>query len=316
MSLTVIPEYKGGLRKVLFPKHEQEAVESVLAEFRQDLSCSGAELIDVEVHGFGDQGQTSLFLRDPAIFIGTLDERPVVLMSNGSIMHAVGNEKDKLDDMLLRSYLGKQDAEIINVPFFVIGGDCIITDRHAVVGWMTPQVTGWAYHDYRKGMDAVKQSFGNLGIDVLFLDDIGELTETKYHRRRFHGFYHVDTAVMFGESAGKVCAVVALPAGASRLLRDNLDYTTFVTAELDMAGYPVHRASAYSDGDTLWSPTNAIIDGNNRRAFLIGSSDRSLTEEARQLYQSLGYDARITNPVESYLETAKAGARCITFAIK
>lgn len=238
-------------------------------------------------------------------------------MTDKYILHLAGSDKDINDNSLLRKYFESKSIEARTVPFFVIGGDCVITEKHAILGWAIPQVTGWAYRNYEKGIIAIKKGLERFELEPLLIDDIQNLDENMYHKRRLNGFFHLDMLTSFIENKdGGISAVVSQPPQTyKQKLQDSIKYAEYASELLDKNGYPVNRAPAILSDNSLWSPTNILIDEERRKIFLSDSFDEDINKTAEEIYKNNGY-ATIKISIDKTIQEAKAGVRCMSFLIK
>ncbi len=316
MPFKTCPDYRENIAKAFLPRTGEMHIDYSINELRKSLQeNTEAEIYDVGLSRIGNV--YSLWVRDPAVFIGYDEDKPSVLMTDDITLYSAGSAKDVGDRAALKEQLEYRNIEVNEVPFFVIGGDCLITDRHAVLGWLTPQANGRADGDYQRGIDAIKRTFERYELECLILDDVGKLDENKYHERQNNGFFHIDTAAGFLENQkGAVNAIVSKPHDMQAVYQDDsIRYSDYVSETLDKYGYPVHMATAIVSPDSLWSPTNILVDGDKRIVFLSDSFDGYINREAEGLYSTLDHKTVIVE-MDRALHAAKGGARCTGFLIK
>jgi hypothetical protein len=196
----------------------------------------------------------------------------------------------------------------------LIGGDTIITKRHAIFGWMTAQVNVSHYGSMEKVQDIMKKSLERYGLEPLMLDDIRKFDEVRYHYRRTSGFYHLDMmANIHTDSRGDEVALVAYPV-IDDVLRENTGYSTFVAHMLANNGYKISWAPAMIAPQHMWSPTNIIVDGEKRIVY--GSSPTTnLVNPSREYFASIGY-RQILLDIDSSFEENFGGLHCASIIIK
>lgn len=311
MAYRIYPEYKGRIKHVFLPDIREDVIAPSVDELAAALTDrSKPEITYVPLSKIGNS--YSFWIRDPAIFLGYSEDKPVALMTEDRVLHSVGSQKDVEDSKALRKYLEAEGVRVEDVPFFVIGGDCLLTERHAVFGWVTPQVNGWAYGSYTQGISAIKKGLERFDVEPLFVDDVRALNEVVYHDRRLNGFFHLDTAVSFVEGRAGITAVVSYPL-PPHANSDSANYAEHA-CEFLARSYSVARAPAIVSGDCLWSPTNAAID-EEKTIFVSDSFDTAINHAAEDAYGSEGYNV-LTVDMERAVQEARGGVRCMSFLVR
>ncbi len=315
MSYRIVPEYRGEIGTAFLPIAGNALTDEVIGSIGSALSKnSGADIHKIGLSSVG--GQKSLWIRDPATFTGYENDKPHFLMSRDSVLYGVGSPKDFFDKEILKEYMESRGVSIEEAPFLVIGGDCLITDRHAIVGWATSQVSGHAYKNLPSAKKAIKEVFGKLELDTIILDDISGLCEEKYHERRNAGFFHLDTVLGFVYDKGNVRGIVSEPVDVSPNDHgDSRRYTEYVCETLSKNGYDIERLPAIVSDEKLWSPVNILSSEKSRIVLLADSYDDYMNKSAADMYSEMGYRVETIGD-ETILSANKAGVRCACLAIK
>ncbi|MCX6816189.1 MAG: hypothetical protein NT120_05050 [Candidatus Aenigmarchaeota archaeon] len=321
MKVNVCPEYRGTLAKVFLPHTGDDFRDAYLERAGESLRQAGSEIKYVDVPKMSgifsllpnEMDSYSLWLRDPCIFLGYDDgKKPVVLMTDDVVLYTNGTAKDISDKCIMREHLEDAGAEVIEAPFFVVGGDCLITEQEAIFGWLTAQLNGWGYGNHERGTREVRKVLDKFELDAVFLDDVGKTDKNMYDYRRLNGFFHLDTVASFLPGKNAVVSETL----RQITTRDNQGYENYVTETLDKHGYKVLRAPAVLTNSYLWSPTNVLVDESKKIIFLSKmAGDEEINSAAAGTYSKLGYRVQFID-VNPEIHEQKGGVRCLSFAIK
>ena len=350
----IMPEYDSIIEQVVLPETNTRIddlvlkIEQVLKQYsmlKEDLRVDRLTLSRMVE---GNTTSYSLWVRDPAIFIG-YDEfsKPLFLMSDNDILLGRGNFKDMIDAAILSQYFESKGFNVKKVPFFVIGGDCVLTDKYAFIGWLTSGLTSSYYQSFEKAIDVIKKAFNSLGLEAVILDDVNnkgfnpEVFEEVYFTRQRQGFFHLDTLLSFVkpgkidegfESNATVYAVVADPANfllsyKEKSLQSKVEahvqgYINFVKDALIGLDFEIVEAPAIVSNAKLWTPTNSIVDG--KTVFLTDSLNQELNNLVENVYKKLGLETVFVslatgvegNSLMFELQQARAGLRCMCQVVR
>ncbi|MFH1850371.1 MAG: hypothetical protein ABH879_09420 [archaeon] len=319
MAYQVCPEYAGNITQVHFAERrilgdwlisKMPFLEKVLWNPNGVTHGMAAYFSSAETHRF-PVSTNNVYLCDYGIFVGYIDGRPLVFLTDDTLLPINHPEIEVLNSF--ESHLRSCGVEVDRVPFWTIGGDALITERHAFIGTDIMQSTAALYGDYADARFGIARPFSPLGLETVILDPAGELQPSDPLHYANRGFYHLDTALGFIQGLDdRPVALLAQLNGDPNGYHSYLDH---VESSLSGRGYGIERVPAIITDNSYWTGTNLRVNGHTRTAYAFSSGNEDVDNSLRDTMFDYYYRVIFHKPFQAARET-RAGFRCFSFTIR